>query len=361
MLDLDQGQAGLLDDLLPRGVVDDCQVLQHIGAVLIEEVMVEHRGCAGFLCVALPQQDKFRHAAHDRHVTAQGRAEERGVGRFVAVGEHFERVLRMLEALQATLFQRVDAHHLRAALHRFAQRFEHSRVVGAGVLAPDENRIGVFEVVEGHGAFADPDALRQRDTAGLVAHVRAVGEVVGAVGAHEQLIEVRRFVAGAARGVELGLVRARQAVQVFGDQREGVVPTDRFIAVRFGVVAHRLGQATLVFEPVVALLQQRSDAVLGEELCIDTTFGRFPVHRLGAVLAEHHHALFRRITPGATRAVEATVLVGLEHYAQVFQRVVAGQPSLGHADQCPPATGRAFVGLEARDGFLVGLTVLTHA
>ncbi|MNU85428.1 hypothetical protein D3C71_751690 [compost metagenome] len=101
--------------------------------------------------------------------------------------------------------------------------------------------------------------------------------------------------------------------------------------------------------------------MFGEEFAIDTPFGRFPVHRFGAVLAERHHAGFIGIAPGATGAVEAAVLVGLEHHAQVFQRVVAGQPGLGHADQCPPATGRAFVGLEARDGFLVGLTVLTHA
>ncbi|MNX82206.1 hypothetical protein D3C86_1139280 [compost metagenome] len=194
-----------------------------------------------------------------------------------------------------------------------------------------------------------------------MAHVRAVREVVGAIGAHEQLIEVRRFVAGTAGSVELGLIGVRQAVQMLGDQGECVVPADRLVAIGLGVIAHRLGQAALIFEPIVALLQQRSDAVFGEELGVDTAFGRFPVHRLGAVLAEHHHALFRRIAPGATRAVEATVLVGLEHYAQVFQRVVAGQPSLGHADQCPPATGRAFVGLEARDGFLIGLTVLTHA
>ncbi|MND40993.1 hypothetical protein D3C80_317420 [compost metagenome] len=361
LLDFYQAQAGLLDDLLPRGFVDDGQVIQHVGAVLIEEVVVEHRRVAGFLRVALPQQEEFRHAAHDRHVAAQGRAEERGVGRLGAVYQHFDRVLWMLEALQAPLLERVDAHHLSAALHRFAQWFEHPWVVGAGVLTPDENCIGVFEVVEGHGAFADPDALRQRDTAGLVAHVRAVGEVVGAVGAHEQLIEVRRFVTRPARGVELGLIGARQAVQMPGDQGECVVPTDRLVAISLGVVAHRLGQAALVFEPIVTLFQQRSDAVFGEEFGIDTAFGRFPVHRLGAVLAEHHHALFRRIAPGATRAVEATVLVGLEHDAQVLQRVVAGQPGLGHADQCPPATGRAFVGLEARDGFLVGLTVLTHA
>ncbi|MNZ88255.1 hypothetical protein D3C78_1071430 [compost metagenome] len=148
---------------------------------------------------------------------------------------------------------------------------------------------------------------------------------------------------------------------MFGDQRERGVPTDRLVAIGLGVIAHRLGQAALIFEPVVALLQQGRDAVFGEKFGIDTAFGRFPVHRLGAVLAEHHHAAFPGVTPGATRAVEAAVLVGLEHHAQVFQRVVAGQPGLSDADQCAPSTGRAFVGLIARDRCLVGLTVLTHA
>ncbi|MCY1379195.1 hypothetical protein D9M69_668910 [compost metagenome] len=101
--------------------------------------------------------------------------------------------------------------------------------------------------------------------------------------------------------------------------------------------------------------------MFGEELAVDTAFGRFPVHRLGAVLAERHHAGFIGIAPGATGAVEAAVLVGLEHHAQVFQRVVAGQPGLGNADQRAPTTGRAFVGLVAGDGCLVGLTMLTHA
>ncbi|MCY1447781.1 hypothetical protein D9M71_644170 [compost metagenome] len=194
-----------------------------------------------------------------------------------------------------------------------------------------------------------------------MAHVRAVGEVVGAIGAHEQLVQESRFVTGPAGSIELGLVRARQSVQVFGDQRKGSVPTDRLVAIGLGVIAHRLGEPALIFKPVVALLQQRSDAVFGEKTGVDAAFGRFPVHRLGAVLTEHHHAGFVGVTPGATGTVEAAVLVGLEHHAQVFQRVVAGQPGLGHADQCAPTSGRACVGFVARNRFLVGLTVLTHA
>ena len=159
--------------------------------------MVEHRFLAFGLGLALPQQQEFGHAAQDSHVATQRRAEVGGVGWFVAVGEHFNRVLRVLEALQAALFQRVDAHHLGAAFYRFAQGFEHAWMVGARVLAPHKNRIGMFEIIKGHSAFADAHALRQGHAAGLVAHVRAVREIVGAVGAHKQLIQVGSLVAGA--------------------------------------------------------------------------------------------------------------------------------------------------------------------
>jgi|GEM_PF-2633217 len=266
----------------------------------------------------------------------------------------------MLEAFQAALFQRVDAHHLGAAFHGLTQRFEHAWVVGAGVLAPDENRVGMFKVVKGHGAFADAYTLRQGHAAGFVAHVRAVREVVGAVGAYKQLIQVRRFVAGTAGSIKLGHIRAGQCVEVLADQVERCVPTDGFVAVGLGVIAHRFGQAALVFQPIVALFQQRGDAVLGEECSVDTALGGFPVDGLGAVFAELDHAAFRRVAPGAARAVEAAVLVGLEHHADVFQRVVAGQPRLRHADQRAPATRRAFVGLVARGWGLVGLVVIAH-
>ncbi|RMS73711.1 hypothetical protein ALP60_102231 [Pseudomonas savastanoi] len=361
LFDVAQWQTGLLDDGVPGRVIDGGQVFEHAFGVFVEERVVEHRRCVVGLRLALPLQQELGHAAQQRHVATQGRAEVGGVGRAVAVGEHFDRVLRMLETLQATLFERVHAHHLGAALYRFTQWLEHARVVGAGVLAEDEDGIGVFEILEGHGALADADALRQRYATGLVAHVRAVREVVGAISAHEQLIQVRRFVAGAAGGVELGHVRAGQVLQVLGDQRKRVVPADRLVTVGFRVIAHRLGQAALILEPVIALLHQRADAVAGEEGRVDTTLGRFPVHRLGAVLAELDHAAFRRITPRTARAVETAVLVGLEHHAQVLQRVVTAQPVLRHADQCAPAACRTFVRLVAGGWCLVGLMMSAHA
>ena len=162
----------------------------------------------------------------------------------------------MLEALQAAFLERVDADDLSAPLDRFAQRLKHPGVVSAWVLAPDEDRLGMLEIVEGHRALADADTLPQCHTAGFMAHVRAVWKVVGAVGTNEQLVEKCRFVAGAARGVELGLIRACQVLQVSGDQGEGGLPADGLVAVGCGVVAHRFGEPALVLKPVIALLQQ---------------------------------------------------------------------------------------------------------
>ncbi|MNZ16509.1 hypothetical protein D3C78_334860 [compost metagenome] len=220
-------------------------------------------------------------------------------------------------------------------------------MVGAGVLAPDEDRIGVLEIIEGDSALAHTDALPQGHAAGLVAHVRTVGEVVGAVCTHEQLVQERRFVAGPPGGIELGLIGACQVVQLSGDQGKGCIPGDRLIAVAGRVVDHRFGQAALVFQPVVALLKQRADAVAGEEGRIDSALGGFPVDRLGAVLAKLDHAAFGRVAPGATGAVETAILVGLEQGAKVLQRIVAANPGLGHAAQGAPATGGAVVGLVA--------------
>ncbi|MNQ79443.1 hypothetical protein D3C85_943880 [compost metagenome] len=335
--------------MLPTGGVDFAQVGAHSRGVFGDERMVEHRLAAADLCFALPLEQELDHAAHHRHVATQGRAEVRGVGRLGAVHEHFDRVLRMLEALQSALLERVDADHLCAALDRFAQGFEHPRVVGAGVLADDEDRIGMLQVVKHHGAFTHAEAFDHAHRAGFVAHVGAVRKVVGAVGPDEQLVQISRLVAGPARGVELGLVRRFQRVEVPGDQRERFVPGGFHVTVGGRVIAHRVGQAALILQPVIALLGQRRDTVFVEEGRVDQTARGFPVNRLGAVLAELDHAVFRRLAPGATRAVEPAVLVGLEHGANVLQRVFTAQPVLGDSNQCTPTGGGTFVGFVAVD------------
>ena len=343
MLDLAAAQARLLFDGGPLGVFDHLQPVRQALGVLGNEGMVKHTARLR----ALPGQQALGHAAHRGHVSAQVGAEVGAAGRVVAISEHFQGVLRVLKTFQAPFFQGVEADHAGAAFDRFAQRFKHARMVGAGVLAKHEDGVGLGEIGEGHRALAHPDALAEGHAAGFVAQVGTIGKVVGAVAAHKQLIKKCGLVAGPAGCVELGLVGAVQAAQHLANQGEGGVPANRQIAVGGRVIGHGLGQAALLFQPVITLFAQLGHAVAGKERRADATLGRLPVDRLGAVLAELDHAAVGRLAPGATGAVEAAILVGLEQGAQVLERLLAGQPVLGDAAQGTPAGGGAGIGLVA--------------
>ena len=74
--------------------------------------------------------------------------------------------------------------------------------------------------------------------------------------AREKLVHERRLVRGASRGIEFGLVRVVEGIELAADQRECLVPTDRHIMVDRRVEPHRLGQTPLLFQPVVTFLFQ---------------------------------------------------------------------------------------------------------
>ncbi len=203
-----------------------------------------------------------------------------------AAAKHFELVLRIGEALEPTLTNGVEHHDPGATLGRLAQVAEHARMIRARVLAEHENGVRLLEVVELHGALAYADALAQGHATGFVAHVRTVGEIIRAVESHEQLIQERRFVAGAAGGVELRAIGAVEATQERADLREGFRPIHREIAVAQRIVAKRLGQAALLLEVVIRPGTQRGNCVPCEEIRGGALVSRLPRHRLHAVLAE---------------------------------------------------------------------------
>jgi hypothetical protein len=98
-----------------------------------------------------------------------------------------------------------------SALLGLLEGAEHPRVVGARVLPDDHDQPGVVgDVLQRDGALADADHLGQRGAARLVAHIGAVGQVVGAEPAREQLVGERGLVARPPAGVEHGAVRVGQ-------------------------------------------------------------------------------------------------------------------------------------------------------
>ena len=179
-----------------------------------------------------------------------------------------------------------------------------------------------------------------------MAHVRAVGQVVGAERAREQLVDERRLVGRLARGVEDRLVRAGQPAKLLADQLERVVPRDRLVVAGAGAQHHRLDDPALLAQPVVGLVVQLGERVRGEELAADVPAGGLLGDRLGAVLAELRGVpvLGRGVGPGAALAVEAVDLVELEQglgrpaHAHLLDRAL-------HRHRHRGGTGRVVLGV----------------
>ena len=194
-------------------------------------------------------------------------------------------------------------------------------MVRARVLPDDHDQVGVLgDVDQADVALADAQRLVEGEAAGLVAHVRAVGQVVGAQAAREQLVDERRLVARPAARVERGAVRVGKRAQLLGDEIERVVPADRPVMRAARSQVHGLGQPALRLEPVVGLPAKLLDRVGGEEAGVDALAGGLPRDRLGAVLAELGRLAMVRIGPGAARAVEAVDLVRLQQGLQAALR-----------------------------------------
>ncbi|CAL2062578.1 exported protein of unknown function [Streptomyces murinus] len=297
-LDLRAAQTGRGQRLVPVGGLRGLGELLESMRVFAHELLVDR---------AVRRQDQLVEEPEERLVAADADLEEQ-IGERGAL-EHALRGLRVLEPLQARLGQRVDADHLRAVRLGLLQRGQHPGMVGARVLARHDDQIGLVQVLQEDAALADADGLRQRRARRLVAHVRAVRQVVRAQLAREELVQERRLVAGTARGVEDGLVRGGEGGDLLGDDAEGALPGDRLVVRRpFGEV-HGVGEPPLLAQPVPAPGRQVGDGVRGEELRGDPAQGGLLGHRLRAVLAELRGVPVLRLRPGAAGAVEAVLLV----------------------------------------------------
>jgi hypothetical protein len=210
----------------------------------------------------------------------------------------------------------IDDHQGGPTRPGLAQRGEHPRVIRPRVLSHDEDRVSEREVLERDRAFADPERSAHPRAARLVAEIRTVGQVVGAELAHERLVQKRRLVAGAPRGVERGLVGALESGERLADELERVVVRERRVVRRALSQHHGLGQTSLFVQPKIAPFGELCDAVARKERRIDPRFGGLRSERFRAVFAKlERRTIVHRLRPGAPRTVEAALLVHREQSA----------------------------------------------
>ena len=258
--------------------------------------------------------------------------------RRAAAEEHVDGILRMREIQETCFLERIETHDPRAALRGFLQLGEHARVVGAGILAEHKNRVGLFKILERHGALAGGERFRHPDTTRLMAHVRAVGEIVRPEKPAEQLVEERRLVAGAAGGVERRVVGRAERAQVPRDAVECLVPRYRLIVVGVGIVGHRVREPSGVLEREVIPSAHLGDGVFRKKLGRRALGGRFVGQGLDAIFAEFRGRRIFRVRPGAAGTIEATRLVHAEEGRVAFEETFAAEEVQGGTESIPSAS-----------------------
>ena len=160
------GQAALCCEVIPLHCLKCGAPFGEAGGVLINKLLIQHRaGRLGF-----GGKQRFLHALEQRHVAIDFYLQIL-LGQRRGHAEHAAHFLRMRKAQQTGFLQGIHRHDLGTVAFGGLQRAEHARVVGAGVLAEDKNGFGLFEVLQGYGAFADADGGFEGGAAGFVAHV----------------------------------------------------------------------------------------------------------------------------------------------------------------------------------------------
>ena len=325
-------ESTLLEENLPRSFRDEAAIFLESVRVALQKIMIEDRAVGlGFF------QNEFRHRADGGHVASDLNLVVMRADRRAAAEEHVDGILGMREIQETRFLERIETHNPRAALRGFLQLGEHARVVGAGILAEDKDCVGFFKILERHSAFASSNRFGHPDAARLVAHVRAVGEIVRPEKPAEELVKERRLVAGAAGGVERRIVGRAERAQVPRDAFERLVPRNRLIAVGVGIVGHRVREPSGILEREVIPSEHLGNGVFRKKLGRRALGGRFVGQGLNAILAEFRGGRIFRVRPGAAGTIEATRLVHAEEGRVAFEETFTAEEVQGGIESSPSA------------------------
>ena len=195
------GETARLFDIRPIRVAAAGDEFVEAGRVLLDEVMVDDFMRFRGLCLIVGLDHDLAQAEDRRHVST-------GLELVVLVRDdgflarhHGQRVLRVDEGNEPLFDHRVERDDLAAAILQILQIVQEARAVGARVLAKIEIAVGFGQIVEGNGADRRPDHLGEPDRSRLVAHVRTLWQIVVAIRARQQ-------------GVEIGSLQPRMAGSV---------------------------------------------------------------------------------------------------------------------------------------------------
>src|ERR1700750_588864 len=128
--------------------------------MLLDEVDIENARIALRLGKVVPLDHPFANAGDRRRIATNAhlmvlRTDAR------ATDNQLQRILRVDEALEATLAQWVEGDNGHSALRRFLQGVQHARRIGRRVVTKKEDTIGMLEVLQKHRADGNADHLRK--------------------------------------------------------------------------------------------------------------------------------------------------------------------------------------------------------
>ena len=127
---------------------------------LLDEVDIDDASGARGLGLIVHGEQRLRHADEDGEIAARVELVILRADLRLRQSQHLDRRLRIGEALEAALAQRIERDNRHAALTYLLQLVQHARAVDPDVLAEEHHAVGMLEIFDFHRADRHADSLR---------------------------------------------------------------------------------------------------------------------------------------------------------------------------------------------------------
>src|SRR5437667_397272 len=97
-------------------------------------------------------------------------------------------------------------------------------MVCSGILPENQNHFRFVKVFQLYRTFADAKRFIQCHATAFMAHVTAVGKIVGAELTHKKLVKKGGLIACSARGIKKSFVRGGEVIQLLSNFFESLFP-----------------------------------------------------------------------------------------------------------------------------------------